>query len=123
MSLLDRLPDLGPLRFDRATFLMLGALVALQAVLFYDHFAVALTLLVGLGLGIWLRHWAAGLLTAAAFGPAFILAYLTGWLHDGRLADFILGGALALLGGAIGGGLFQLIALDRRQSLDQGKRG
>lgn len=84
-----------------------------QAVLFYDHFAVALTLLFGLGLGLWLRTWKAALPAVAAFVVAYVLAVATGWLHDARpLWEPLLGGALAGLGGVIGGGIFDVLRRD-----------
>jgi ABC-type Mn2+/Zn2+ transport system permease subunit len=84
-----------------------------QAVLFYDHFAVALTLVFGLGLGLWLRTWKAGLPALAAFVVAYLLAIGTGWLHDARpVWEPLLGGMLAVLGGAIGGGIFDVLRRD-----------
>jgi ABC-type Mn2+/Zn2+ transport system permease subunit len=84
-----------------------------QAALFYDHFAVALTLVFGLGLGLWLRTWKAALPALAAFVVAYLLAVGTGWLHDARpLWEPLLGGMLAVLGGAIGGGIFDVLRRD-----------
>lgn len=84
-----------------------------QAVLFYDHFAVALTLLFGLGLGLWLRSWTAAIPAVASFLVAYLLAAGTGWLHDARpLWEPLLGGMLAGLGGAIGGGIFDVLRRD-----------
>jgi ABC-type Mn2+/Zn2+ transport system permease subunit len=89
------------------------ALGLIQAPLFYDHFAVALTLLFGLGLGLWLRSWKAAIPAVAAFAVAYLLAVGTGWLHDARpLWEPLLGGLLALLGGAVGGGIFDVLRRD-----------
>jgi hypothetical protein len=59
-------------------------LAVVQAVLFYDHFAVALTFLFGLGLGLWLRSWTAAVPALISFLIAFALAAGTGWLHDAQ---------------------------------------
>jgi hypothetical protein len=84
-----------------------------QAVLFYDHFAVALTLLFGLGLGLWLRTWEAAVPALAAFLVGYLLAVGTGWLHDARpLWEPLLGGMLAVLGGVVGGGIFDVLRRD-----------
>jgi hypothetical protein len=84
-----------------------------QAGLFYDHFAVALTVVIGLGLGLWLRSWAAAIPALLAFGIGYVIAVWTGWLHDARpFWEPFLGGVLALLGGGIGGGLFDLLRRD-----------
>jgi hypothetical protein len=48
-------------------------------------------------------------MTGQRFVTAFAVAVLTGWLHDARVWELVLGIALALLGGAIAGGIFQLI--------------
>lgn len=91
-----------------------GVLVLAQAVLFYNHFAVALTVLFGMAIGVWLRHWSAAIWALLAFLLAFLLAVATGWLHDARpFAEPILGGLLAVLGGLIGGGIFQVLASER----------
>jgi hypothetical protein len=84
-----------------------------QAVTFYDHFAVALTLVFGLAVGLWLRTWTAAAPAVAAFLIAYVLAAATGWLHDARpLWEPLLGGLLALLGGLIGGGIFDVLRRD-----------
>jgi hypothetical protein len=89
------------------------ALALVQAALFYDHFAVALTTVFGLALGLWLRSWTAAVPAVLSFGVAYLLAVGTGWLHDARpLWEPLLGGLLALLGGAIGGGIFDLLRRD-----------
>jgi hypothetical protein len=89
------------------------ALGLVQAALFYDHFAVALTVVFGLGLGLWLRSWTAAVPAVASFALAYLLAVGTGWLHDARpLWEPLLGGLLALLGGLIGGGIFDLLRRD-----------
>jgi hypothetical protein len=93
--------------------LVVAALALVQAAVFYDHFAVALTFLFGLGLGLWLRSWTAGLWALAAFVPAYLIAVATGWLHDARpISEPLLGGALAVAGGLIGGGIFELLRRD-----------
>lgn len=85
-------------------------LTGIQALLFYDYFAVALTVMVGLGIGIWLRHWTAGFWSLASFLTAFYVAAFSGWLGEFReVADPLLGGVLAFLGGLIGGGVFDLV--------------
>jgi hypothetical protein len=85
----------------------------IQAALFYDHFAVALTLLFGLGFGLWLRSWRAAAPALASFLVAYLLAVGTGWLHDARpLWEPLLGGMLAVLGGLIGGGIFDVLRRD-----------
>jgi hypothetical protein len=89
-------------------------LAVVQAVLFYDHFAVALTVVFGIGLGLWLRSWVAAVPALISFLLAFALAAGTGWLHDARLLwEPLLGGLLALLGGLIGGGMFDVLRRDR----------
>lgn len=99
-----------PLKRMGVVVLVLGVV---QAILFYDHFAVALTLLFGLGLGLWLRSWTAAIPAVASFIIAYLLAVGTGWLHDARpLWEPLLGGLLALLGGAIGGGIFDVLRRD-----------
>jgi hypothetical protein len=93
-----------------AVALVLGVV---QAALFYDHFAVALTLLFGLGLGLWLRTWQAALPALASFIVAYLLAVGTGWLHDARpVWEPLLGGMLAALGGLVGGGIFDVLRRD-----------
>jgi hypothetical protein len=93
--------------------LVIALLALVQAAVFYDHFAVALTFLFGLGLGLWLRSWTAGAWALAAFVPAYALALATGWLHDARpIAEPLLGAALAIAGGVIGGGIFDLLRRD-----------
>lgn len=99
---------------DRRRVAILGALVLAQTLLFYDHFAVALTVLFGLGIGVWLRHWSAAIWALVTFLMAFLLAVATGWLHDARpFAEPLLGSLLAILGGLIGGGVFQLLREER----------
>jgi hypothetical protein len=89
------------------------AVGVVQAVTFYDHFAVALALVFGLALGLWLRSWTAAAPAVAAFLIAYVLATATGWLHDARaLWEPLLGGLLALLGGLIGGGIFDVLRRD-----------
>ncbi len=84
-----------------------------QALLFYDHFAVAITTIFALALGLWLRSWAAAIPAVAAFFVAYLLAVSTGWLHDARpLWEPLLGALLALLGGLIGGGIFDVLRRD-----------
>lgn len=101
-------------RVERRTLSVAAVLVIVQGLLFYDHFAVALTLLFGMGIGVWLRHWTAAFWALAVFFASFILAVATGWLHDARpFAEPLLGGALAVLGGLIGGGIFQLLREDQ----------
>jgi hypothetical protein len=88
-------------------------LAVVQAALFYDHFAVALTVVFGLALGLWLRSWTAAIPAVAAFLVGYGLAVATGWLHDARpLWEPLLGGMLAALGGAIGGGIFDVLRRD-----------
>jgi hypothetical protein len=104
-------------RWSRPELKRLGVVVVglgvVQAALFYDHFAVALTVVFGLGLGLWLRSWTAAAPAVASFVVAYLLAVGTGWLHDARpLWEPLLGGMLALLGGAIGGGIFDLLRRD-----------
>jgi hypothetical protein len=90
-----------------------GGLALVQAFLFYDHFAVALTFLFGLGLGLWLRTWKAAAPALASFIVAFLLAVLTGWLHDARpVWEPLLGGMLAAMGGLVGGGIFDVLRRD-----------
>lgn len=99
--------------FLTRTGLVVLVLGVVQAVLFYDHFAVALTLLVGLSLGLWLRSWTAAVPALVSFFIAYLLAVGTGWLHDARpLWEPLLGGVLALLGGLIGGGIFDVLRRD-----------
>lgn len=104
-------------RWTRPELKRLGVLVLalgiVQAALFHDHFAVALTVLFALGLGLALRSWTAAIPAVASFAVAYLLAVGTGWLHDARpLWEPLLGGLLALLGGAIGGGIFDLLRRD-----------
>src|SRR5690606_8028015 len=61
----------GVLRLDRRVLVVLAVLTVLQVVVYYDHFAVALSLLFGLGIGLWLRHWSAAVLALASFVIAF----------------------------------------------------
>ena len=99
---------------DRRTLGLVAALIIAQALAFHDHFAVALTVLFGIGLGLWLRHWTAALWALAIFVLAFALATFTGWMDGARpVADALLGGALAFLGGLIGGGIFQVLREER----------
>lgn len=99
--------------FLTRTGLVVLVLGVVQAVLFYDHFAVALTLLVGLSLGLWLRSWTAAVPALVSFFIAYLLAVGTGWLHDARpLWEPLLGGLLALMGGLIGGGIFDVLRRD-----------
>jgi hypothetical protein len=98
----------------RSMALVVVALGVLQAATFYDHFAVALTVLFGLGLGLWLRTWQAAVPAVLAFFIAYLLAIGTGWLHDARpLWEPLLGAMLAALGGLIGGGIFDVLRRDR----------
>jgi hypothetical protein len=97
----------------RRAALVALALAPIQALLFYDHFAVALTLLFGFGLGFWLRTWKAAAPALASFLLAYVIAVGTGWLHDARpLWEPLLGAVLAALGGAIGGGIFDVLRRD-----------
>jgi hypothetical protein len=99
---------------DRRLLGILGAIVILQTLLFYEHLAVSLTLLFSLGIGLWLRHWTAALWAVLAFLVAYLLAVITGWLHDARpIADALIGIGLAFLGGLIGGGIFQVLREER----------
>jgi hypothetical protein len=99
-----------PLRRMGLVVLVMGLV---QAALFYDHFAVALTVVFGLGLGLWLRSWTAAIPAVASFFIAYVLAVGTGWLHDARpLWEPLLGAILAALGGVTGGGLFDLLRRD-----------
>lgn len=104
---------------DRPFFTTLALMTVLQALVFYDHFAVALTLLFGLGLGVWLRHWSAALWALGSFVVAFAVAALTGWTKDARIWELLFGAALAFLGGLIGGGIFDLL---RHERADEGAR-
>lgn len=107
LAALDRWPPWSRLGL---VVLVLGLV---QAATFYDHFAVALTFLFGLGLGLWLRTWKAAAPALAAFVVAYLLAVATGWLHDARpLWEPLLGGMLAALGGLIGGGIFDVLRRD-----------
>ena len=92
---------------------ILAALVTVQAILFYDHSAVSLTLLIALGIGVRMRDWKAGFTALAVFALSFALAVVTGWLDDARPADALLGAALSFLGGLTGGGLFTLLRAER----------
>lgn len=84
-----------------------------QALVFYDHFAVALTLLFAFAIGLWLRSWTAAAPAVAAFLIGYALAAGTGWLHDARaLWEPLFGVALAFLGGLIGGGIFDVLRRD-----------
>lgn len=98
---------------DPGLALVVAAAIAVQALVFHSHYAMSLTVLVGLGLGLWLRSWTAAGWSLAAFLVAYALALVTGWLHDARLiADTLLGAGLAVAGGLIGGGIFDLARRD-----------
>lgn len=85
-----------------------------QALVFYDHFAVALTFLFGLAFGLWLRTWLAAGPAVASFIIGLVLALVTGWLHDARLLwEPLLGLILAASGGIIGGGIFDVLRRDK----------
>ena len=101
------------MRTDRCFLALLGALTLLQVLVYYDHFAIALAFLFGLGLGLWLRRWTAALYALASFVVAFAIAVAVGWTEGARVWEALLGGALAFLGGLIGGGIFDLL---RRES-------
>lgn len=92
---------------------VLAIVTIAQILVFYDHFAVALTFVFAVALGLWMQRWAAGVYALASFVIAFVIAVAVGWLHDARPWELFLGGALALLGGAIAGGVFQLIRGER----------
>lgn len=91
---------------------VLIGLIIIQALVFTNPGAVSLTFLAGLGLGIWTRHWSAAAWTLGTFIIAFILAAVTGWLDPVRIWDLVLGAALVVLGGLIGGGIFQIVSHD-----------
>ncbi|HEX7119351.1 MAG TPA: hypothetical protein VF212_11210 [Longimicrobiales bacterium] len=97
---------MGP---NSRTLAVLGLVTVVQALVFYDHFAVALALLFGLGIGLWMRRWTAALYALASFAVAFVLAAGTGWTDDVRVWEAIFGAAFAFLGGLIGGGIFDLL--------------
>jgi len=101
------------LRLDRRVLVVLAVLTVLQVVVYYDHFAVALSLLFGLGIGLWLRHWSAAVLALASFVIAFAIAAGTGWTEDVRGWELLFGIGLSFLGGLIGGGIFDLLRMDR----------
>ena len=100
------------MRTDRRFLAVLGLLTLLQVLVYYDHFAVALAFLFGLGLGLWLRSWTAALYALASFAVAFVIAAATGWTEGVRGWEAVFGAALALLGGLIGGGIFDLLRLE-----------
>lgn len=109
------------MRTDRRFLAVLGLLTLLQVLVYYDHFAVALAFLFGLGLGLWLRSWTAALHALASFAVAFAIAAGTGWTEGARVWEALIGGALALLGGLIGGGIFDL--LRRESSMESRSHG
>lgn len=96
----------------RPSVAVLIGLTLVQAVVFSNPGAVSLTFLAGLGLGVWARRWNAALWTLLTFVIAFILAAGTGWLDPVRYWDLLFGAALAVLGGLIGGGIFQIVRQD-----------
>jgi hypothetical protein len=105
-----RLP--GRSALGRLAIVAVG-LGVVQAALFYDHFAVALTVLFGLGLGLWLRSWVAAGPALVSFLVGYALAAGTGWLHDARpVWEPLLGAMLAVLGGLTAGGMFDLLRGD-----------
>jgi len=97
------------MRTDRRFLAVLGLVTLLQVLVYYDRFAVALAFLFGLGLGLWLRSWTAALYALASFAVAFAIAVGTGWTEDARMWEALFGSVLAVLGGLIGGGIFDLI--------------
>lgn len=105
--------DESEIRSGGRILVVTALLTLVQAIVFYEHEAASLTLLVGLGLGLWLRHWSAGVWALASFAVAFVIAAGTGWMEQPRVADAVLGAALAFLGGAIGGGILQLLRRER----------
>lgn len=96
----------------RPGLVVLVGLTIVQALVFYSEGAVSLTFLAGLGLGLWTRHWSAAGWALLTFVIAFLIAAGTGWLEPVRIWDLILGAALAVLGGLIGGGIFQVVRRD-----------
>ena len=101
------------MRTDRRFLAVLGLLTLIQVLVYYDHFAVALAFLFGLGLGLWLQSWTAAVYALASFAVAFVIAVAIGWTEGARVWEALFGGALAFLGGLIGGGIFDLM---RRES-------
>ena len=101
------------MRIERSILVPVGAVTVVQALLFFDYHELSLTVLAGIGLGIWLRNWTAGLWAAASFLVAFLLAAGTGWLSAFRLVDPVLGLGLALLSGLITGGIFDVVRAER----------
>ncbi len=100
---------------DRRFLVVLALVTAAQALVFYDHFAVALTFLFGLGLGLWRRRWTAALYALATFVVAFTISVGIGWTEDARGWEALFGAALALFGGLIGGGIFDLLRRERAE--------
>jgi hypothetical protein len=98
---------------DRSILKALAVITVGQVIVFYDHFAVALVVLFAVGLGLWMQRWTAGIYALASFVVAFAIAVITGWLHDARVWELFLGAAMAVLSGAIAGGIFQLIRAER----------
>lgn len=97
------------MRTDRRFLAVLGLLTLIQVLVYYDHFAVALAFLFGLGLGLWLQSWTAAVYALASFAVAFAIAVAIGWTEDARVWEAFFGSVLAVLGGLIGGGIFNLI--------------
>jgi|GEM_PF-4082225 len=91
---------------------VLAGLIIVQTLIYNGAGPVALAFLVGLGLGIWIREWRAAIWALATFAIAFTIAAVSGWLDPVRIWDLILGAALAILGGLIGGGIFQVVRYD-----------
>ncbi len=100
-----------------------GAVIVLgilQAIVFYNHFAVALTFLFALAIGFWIMRWTASIAALIAFLIGWVLAAVTNWMERGRVADLLLGAALAFLGGLIAGGIFDVL---RAETVPDGMEG
>lgn len=104
------------MRLDRGTLVVLAVLTVLQVAVYYDYYAVALSVLFGIGIGLWLRRWIASVVALASFLIAFAIAAGTGWTEGVRVWEAFFGSALSFLGGLIGGGIFDLLRMDREAS-------